>query len=98
MQERITFYLKPLSCPKQLLTTDAKGSIQLIGNWTKTVVISEIQGLSEKIIVDSYMLYGDNLVEVSEDSFLLTISLNEEYNTKAQFVFSGDGTDVVGKT
>ena len=44
------------------------------------------------------MLYGDNLVEVSADSFLLTISLTEEYNTKAQFVFTGDGADVVGKT
>ena len=87
-----------MSCPKRLLTTDAKGSIQLIGNWTKTVVISEIEGLSEKITVDSYMLYGDNLVEASADSFLLKISMTEEYNTKAQLVFTGDGTDVVGKT
>ena len=76
--------------------TDTKGSTQLIGNWTKTTVLSKIQGLNEKISVDSYKVYGDNLADVNAGSFELKFSLDDNYDTEAKFVFTGDGTDVIG--
>ena len=59
-------------------------------------MVSKIQGLNDKIPVDSYKVYGDNLAEVNADSFILIISLSNRYDTKAEFVFTGDGTDVIG--
>ena len=89
------FPKRPSKC-ERFYMTDTKGSIQLIGNWTKTTVVSKIQGLNDKIPVDSYKVYGDNLAEVNADSFILIISLSNKYDTKAEFVFTGDGTDVIG--